>query len=108
MTGVVNARRHFVGDEFAVLDEELDGENAHVVELFEDALQIRLRLLLQRRVAIRRNRVTQNAIRVCVRRDGIATYFAARAAHTDKRYFAAEIYEGFVDQRHAAECFPRG
>ena len=35
VSGVVNARRHFVGEEFSVLLEKLDGEDSHVLQFVE-------------------------------------------------------------------------
>ena len=42
VAGVVHARRHLVRDQLPLRDEELDREHADVVEVLEDALQVRL------------------------------------------------------------------
>ena len=41
VAGVVDARGHLVGNERVALDEELDGENANIVERFEQRTQVR-------------------------------------------------------------------
>ena len=38
VSGIVDARGHFVGEEIAVAIEEFDGEDADVIEGFEDAM----------------------------------------------------------------------
>src|SRR5262249_51986762 len=40
VAGVVDARRHLVGDELAGAHEELDGENSGVTEVLECTLEI--------------------------------------------------------------------
>src|SRR6185436_20948256 len=66
MPRVVNARRHLVGDELAARDEELDGEDADIVEVIEQPARGALRLAGKRGVAVRRARDTQDAVAVHV------------------------------------------
>ena len=58
---IVDTRRHFVGNELPASHKELDGQYTRIVEVLQDALQMRLGLLLQSRVAIGRDGVTQDA-----------------------------------------------
>ena len=38
MAGIVDARSHFIGEQFALVFEEFDGEDANVLEGFENAM----------------------------------------------------------------------
>jgi len=38
VAGIVNARGHFIGEEFALMFEEFNGENAYVFQGFENAV----------------------------------------------------------------------
>src|SRR3954471_13400880 len=93
MAGIVDARRHLVRDQPPAGDEELDGQHAGIVEVAQQTFLISFGLLLQRAVAVRGDRVAQDARAVRVGRERVETRLAMRAAHADDRDFATEVYE---------------
>ena len=53
---IVNAGRHFVGEQLAVLFEELDGENANILKFVENSASGLLGRALNRRIEMRSRR----------------------------------------------------
>ena len=104
--GVVHARRHFVGDQLAALHEELDGQHADVLEMFEQLARRALRLARERGVAVGRAREAQDAVAMHVEIEWIEGDVAIGAAHRDDRHLGVEGHEVFVEQRRLAERLP--
>ena len=78
VAGVVHARRHLVGDQLALADEELDGQHARVTEMGQHALQMPRGEALQPRRAERRARQAQDASGMHVAVERIDRDLAAR------------------------------
>jgi hypothetical protein len=53
VTGIVDARSHFVGQKFALVFEKLDGEDADVFQGFENAMSGAFRGALNFRIEAR-------------------------------------------------------
>src|SRR5690606_7396998 len=101
-------RRHLVGDERPASHEELDGQHAGVIKALQQTASVRLRLFLQRRMAVGGRRITQDAGFMRIRAQRIETCFACSAAYGDDGDLATEVDESFVDERRRAELLPGG
>ncbi len=106
VAGVVDTRCHFVGNEPPAMHEELDRQDAGVVEALKYFAQVLFGGLLQRGVAIRRRRIAQNSLRMRIRGDGVVPDLPLGAARPDDGDLAAEFYERFIDQRNRSELLP--
>ena len=101
VTGVVDARRHFVGEEFSILFEEFDGENADVLEFVEDGACSLLGGALDCRIEMRRGseRETKDSAAMMIFDERVEGGFAGAGAHGDDAEFARERDEFFKNVR---------
>ncbi len=89
VTRVVDARRELVGEQSPVDLEELDGEDAHVVERVEQGGADLLRFAL-RRISGRGARDAQDALAMQVLADRPEARVAVPRAHADDRQLPVE------------------
>src|SRR6185503_10190013 len=104
VTGVMDARRHLVGDEPAAFDEIFDAEDTRVAERAEQATMVTLGRSLQPRIHVGRARDGEDAVRVLVFDERVALDAARTVADGDQRHLAREIDEAFIDERPSAEA----
>src|SRR5258708_18306672 len=100
VAGIVDARRHFVGQETAVTFEQFDGEDSHVVEKLEDAASGGFRFALQsfRQTRSGRQRKTQDSIAMVIFNQRIKGGFAIARTHREDRKLARKFDEFFEYQ----------
>src|SRR5271170_354008 len=106
MSGIVDSRRHFIGDQSIVDDEKLDGEHTDVGERVHHPFQIDSRTALESRICKRRDAVVQDAAAVTIGRERIEHGLTRRGAGADDGYFAREFLKFLVDQARAADRSP--
>src|SRR4029077_12859295 len=83
MSGVMNPRRHFIGEEFAIAFEEFDGQNTDIVQGFQDfACRVFCSLLYLWTDAWRGSQgETQDAVAMMILNQRIKGGFTCLAAH---------------------------
>src|SRR5712671_7879382 len=101
VAGIVDARRHFVGQQTAVTFEQFNGEDSYVVESLEDAASGGFRFVLQsfRQTRSRRQRKTQNSIAMVIFDQRIKCGFPMARTHREDRKLARKFDEFFEYQR---------
>src|SRR5258708_9575835 len=101
VAGIVDARRHFVGQQTAVTFEQFDGQDSYVVERLEDAASGRFRFALQsfRQTRSGRQRKTQDSIAMVIFDQPIKGGFPIARAHREDRKLARKFHEFFEYQR---------
>ena len=100
VAGVVDARRHFVGEQAAILFEKFDGEDADVLELVENAARGFFGGALDGGIESRRGSQgeAEDAASMVVLDQGIDGGFAGAGADGEDAKFAGERNEAFEDE----------
>ena len=108
VTGVVDARGHFVGEQAAVLFEKFDGEDADVLEFVENAARGFFGGALDGGIESRGGSEgeAEDAAAMVVLDQRIDGGFARAGADSEDAEFAGERNEAFEDERCLAR--PRG
>src|SRR6266403_3820585 len=102
---IVDARGHFVGEETAIVLEELDGEDADILEGFQDLAGGVFGGTLKGRFEARsgRERKTENAAAMVVFDERINGRFAVAGTNGEDGKLARERHEAFKDERNRGQ-----
>src|SRR6266404_3366081 len=105
VAGIVDARGHFVGEQAAIVLEELDGEDADILEGFQDLAGGVFGGTLNGRFEARsgRERKTKNAAAMVVFDERINGRFAVAGANGEDGKLARERHEAFEDKRNRGQ-----
>ena len=104
--GVVNARRHFVGGQLAILDEEFDRQQADVTQPIQQPAGVVPTGLFQPGGETGRPRKPQDAVAMMIFHQRIERGRAVAATRRQHGNFPLERHEAFQNQRHAAQRPP--
>src|SRR5688572_5245289 len=98
VSGIVDARRHLVGDQPSALDEILDAEHADVAERAHQPPVVAPGKALQPRVRPGRAGDREDAAGVHVLGERVGLHVAGPVARRDERDLAREFHHPFVDE----------